>query len=184
VEEHFTTITRLPLTHSPISRQIAYWRYALDVAQWWKAQLGQSAPAGWAAVAAGLAPPPRADDGLYTVYEGLNASWWGDSALTGDPRSLVMLRGILPDTAAVDPAVAVRTADRVADVWPDDAIFGWGRPVLAINAAREGNPGRALHHVTAYDYWTFDDAGEFGGRMAVCVEWCVSRCLADVSGWV
>lgn len=112
-------------------------------------------------MAAGLAPPPRADDGLYTVYEGLNASWWDDATLTADPRSLVMLRGMLPDTPAVDAGVARRTADRVAEVWTDDAIRGWGRPVLAISATRLGDPARAIYHATAFDYWQFDDAGEW-----------------------
>lgn len=106
-----------------------------------------------------MAPPPVADDGLYTVYEGLNSSWWEDTDLTGDPRSLIMLQGILPDTPAVDPSVELKTADKVWEIWTDDAIFGWGRPVLAINSARIGNRDRAIHHLTAYDYWKFDDAG-------------------------
>lgn len=70
-----------------------------------------------------------------------------------------MLQGILPDTPAVDEEVAFRTADKVWEVWTDDKIRGWGRPVLAINSARVGRPERAMYHLTAYDYWIFDDAG-------------------------
>jgi len=70
-----------------------------------------------------------------------------------------MLQGMLPDTPAVDPAIALKTADKVWEVWGDDKIRGWGRPVLAINSARIGRPERAIYHLTAYDYWTFDDAG-------------------------
>lgn len=156
-----------PFLTLPYPRQIAYWRYGLDVARAWKQRLGQHVPEAWTTVARRLAPPPRADDGLYTVYDdGVNSgSWWtADPELAGDPRSLVMLQGILPDTpaaaAAVDPEVARRTADRVWEVWGDARIRGWGRPVLAINAARIGNPARAVYHLTAYDYWVFDDAGE------------------------
>ncbi|KAF2107236.1 hypothetical protein BDV96DRAFT_616909 [Lophiotrema nucula] len=69
-----------------------------------------------------LAPPPRADDGLYIVYEGLNSSWWHDSKLSGDPRSLIMLQGILPSTPAIDPAIAILTAKKV-DQQFDDAGF-------------------------------------------------------------
>ncbi|KAF3015850.1 hypothetical protein E8E14_006613 [Neopestalotiopsis sp. 37M] len=141
-----------------LAYEIAYWRYGLDVARGWKEKLGQEIPVAWTTVAESLAPPPQVD-GLYTVYEGLNSSWWNDTSLNGDPRSLIMLQGILPDTPAVDPEVALRTADKVWEVWGDASIRGWGRPVLAINSARIGNPERAIYHLTAYDYWKFDDAG-------------------------
>ncbi|KAI1281758.1 Six-hairpin glycosidase-like protein [Xylaria sp. FL0933] len=148
-----------------LAYEIAYWRYGLDIAREWKQRLGQPVPSKWTAVAAKLASPPQAD-GLYAVYEGLNASWWEDPDLVDDPRSVIMLQGFLPDTPAVDPAVGLRTADKVAQVWTDDKIFGWGRPVLALNAAKIGNPERAIDYLTAYDYWVFDDAGfaERGGN--------------------
>ncbi|KAH8593587.1 Six-hairpin glycosidase-like protein [Bisporella sp. PMI_857] len=121
-------------------------------------KLGQAIPTEWTTIAENLAPLPQVD-GLYTVYEGLNSSWWSEPSLNGDPRSLIMLQGILPDTPAVDPAVALKTADKVAEVWTDPKIRGWGRPVLAINSARIGKPDRAIYHLTAFDYWKFDDAG-------------------------
>ncbi|TDZ16484.1 hypothetical protein Cob_v010587 [Colletotrichum orbiculare MAFF 240422] len=141
-----------------LAYEIAYWRYGLDTAREWKRRLGQPVPETWSTVADNLAPPPQVD-GLYAVYDGLDGSWWDDPALTGDPRSLIMMRGVLPDTPAVDPEVARRTADKVWDVWTDPKIRGWGRPVLAINSARVGNPQRAVYHLTAYSYWKFDDAG-------------------------
>ncbi|KAI0181667.1 Six-hairpin glycosidase-like protein [Hypoxylon sp. FL1284] len=141
-----------------LAYEIAYWRYGLDVARDWKRKLGEPIPERWAAVAENLAPPPQVD-GLYAVYEGLNSSWWEDAKLNGDPRSLIMLQGILPDTPAVDPAVALKTANKIWETWTDDKIRGWGRPVLAMNSARIGNPERAVYHLTAYDYWVFDDAG-------------------------
>lgn len=107
-----------------------------------------------------MAPPPQVG-GLYADYEGLNSSWWEDPDLNGDPRSMIMLQGMLPDTPAVDHEVARRTADKVWEIWTDDKVTGWGRPVLAINSARIGNPERAVYHLTAYDYWSFDDAGKF-----------------------
>ncbi|KFA76154.1 hypothetical protein S40288_04105 [Stachybotrys chartarum IBT 40288] len=141
-----------------LAYEISYWRYGLDVAISWKTRLGQPVPASWTTVAPLLAKPPQID-GLYAAYEGLNATWWDDPALTGDPRSLNMLKGFLPDTPAVDDLVAQKTADKIAEVWTDDRIRGWGRPILAINSARVGRPDRAVYHLTAYDYWKFDDAG-------------------------
>ncbi|RSL74387.1 hypothetical protein CEP53_000283 [Fusarium sp. AF-6] len=141
-----------------LAYEVAYWRYGLDVAREWKKKLGLPVPKHWTTVAKNLAKPTQID-GLYAVYDGLNASWWQDPALNRDPRSLIMLQGILPDTPAVDQKVARRTADKVWEVWTDQNIRGWGRPILAINSARIGNPKRAIYHLTAYDYWKFDDAG-------------------------
>jgi hypothetical protein len=89
----------------------------------------------------------------------LNHSWWNDTKLTGDPRSLIMLQGILPDGPSVDPEVALRTVDKVWEIWGDARIREWGRPVLATNSARIGNAERAIYHLTADDHWKFDDAG-------------------------
>lgn len=130
----------------------------------WMKKLGRPIPNSWTTVAQNLAPLPQVD-GLYTVYEGLNSSWWDNPALNGDPRSLIMLQGILPDTPAVDSKIALKTADKIWEVWTDAKIRGWGRPVLAINSARIGNPERAIYHLTAYDYWIFDDAGRFCHRI-------------------
>ncbi|KAI8935111.1 hypothetical protein NX059_007706 [Plenodomus lindquistii] len=141
-----------------LAYEIAYWRWGLDAAIKWKGKLNQTAPEKWTHVAANLALPPQVD-GLYAVYDGLNISWWNDPKLNGDPRSLIMLQGILPDTPAVDPEVALRTANKVWEIWGDEKIRGWGRPVLAVNSARIGNPERAIYHLTAFDYWKFDDAG-------------------------
>ncbi|KAI1179709.1 Six-hairpin glycosidase-like protein [Nemania sp. FL0916] len=148
-----------------LAYETAAWRYALDIARKWKQRLNSPVPGHWTTVSAQLAPLPVVD-GLYAVYEGLNSSWWDDPELSSDPRSLIMLQGFLPDTPAVDPAIALRTADKIAETWTDDEIFGWGRPALAINAARIGNPDRAVGYLTAFDYWLFDDAGfaERGGN--------------------
>ncbi|CAH0000650.1 unnamed protein product [Clonostachys byssicola] len=140
--------------------EISYWRYGLDVARTWKRLLNQPIPELWTTVAENLAPPPQVD-GLYAVYEGLNSTWWDDPKLNADPRSLIMMKGFMPDSPAVDSEIALKTADKVAEVWTDEKIRGWGRPILAINSARVGRPERAVYHLTAYKYWNFDDAVVF-----------------------
>jgi hypothetical protein len=147
-----------PLQTRNLAYELAYWKWGLDKAIEYRKLLHRPEVSKWVHVAENLAPLPQAD-GLYAVYEGLNSSWWADTKLNGDPRSLIMLQGILPDTGAVDKEVALATAEKVAEVWTDDKIRGWGRPVLAINSARIGKPERAVYHLTAYDYWKFDDAG-------------------------
>ncbi|KAF1998188.1 hypothetical protein P154DRAFT_621947 [Amniculicola lignicola CBS 123094] len=150
-----------PLTTRNLAYELAYWHYSLRIASLWKSRLHLPIPPQWTHVSRNLAPLPTADDGLYTVYEGLNSTWWADAKLNADPRSLIMLQGILPtlSDSPVNSEMARKTAERVAEVWTDEKIRGWGRPVLAINAARIGNASRAIYHLTAYDYWKFDDAG-------------------------
>jgi hypothetical protein len=149
-----------PNATANLAYESAYWRYGLDVAREWKKKLGQDIPRQWTEVAAQLSLPPRGEDGSYVVYQGLNLSFWDDPKLTGDPRSLIMLQGILPDNPAVDQDAALSTAKHVWEGWKDENIRGWGRPILAINAARVGAPENAIFHVTNYERWIFDDAGE------------------------
>ncbi|KAL4969909.1 Six-hairpin glycosidase-like protein [Aspergillus stella-maris] len=147
-----------------LAYEIAYWRYALDTAITWKKRQNAPVPNSWITVSKHLSPPPIIND-LYAVYADLNATWWNNPSLTDDPRSLIMLQGILPDNAAVDPVIAKATADKVDEIWDDEDIRGWGRPVLAINSARVGERDRAIGHLTAFERWVFDDAGfaERGG---------------------
>ncbi|KAI8960287.1 Six-hairpin glycosidase-like protein [Daldinia sp. FL1419] len=154
------TENSFPLETRNLAYEIAYWRWGLDAAADWKKKLGQPVPKKWSTVADKLAPPPQID-GMYIPWEGsgLNGSWWEDPKLGKDPRSVIMLQGILPDTPAVDPEVGLKTSNKMWEVWTDENIRGWGRSVLAINSARVGNPERAIYHMTNYGYWPFDDAG-------------------------
>lgn len=93
------------------------------------------------------------------MYEDLNSTWWNDRSLVDDPWSLIMLPGILPNTPAVDPEIAFKTAKKIDEVWRDEDIRGWGRVVLAVNSARTGEPRRAVRHLTTFGAWGFDDAG-------------------------
>ncbi|KAL0933243.1 uncharacterized protein CTRU02_212206 [Colletotrichum truncatum] len=149
-----------PTEISNLAYELAYWQWALKSACEWKKKLGQSCPEAWTMVADNLAPPPQFN-GLYApwVGGGLNASWWDDPTLRKDPRSVIMLQGILPDTPLVDPAVGLKTSDKVWEVWGDEQIRGWGRNLLAIHAARIGNPERAIYHLTNFGYWKFGDEG-------------------------
>lgn len=175
-----------PLETRNLAYELAYWQYGLNQARTWKQRLGAPVPEHWTTVASNLAPLPTADDGLYTPYEGLNSSWWDDAELSSDPRSLSMLRGILPSTGtpSVDEETAKKTADKVHEVWGgvDEKVFGWGRPVLAINAARLGEPERAVGYLTAFDYWVFDDAGfaERGGNGESCLLMALAPNAAEI----
>ncbi|KAK0380683.1 hypothetical protein CLIM01_01963 [Colletotrichum limetticola] len=152
-----------PTEISNLAYELAYWQWALNAACNWKKRLEQDCPSAWSRVAENMASPPEYD-GLFAPWigGGVNASWWDNPQLNKDPRSVIMLQGMVPDTPLmhkVNPDVGVRTADKVWDVWGDAQIRGWGRNVLAINSARIGNPERAIYHLTNFGYWTFGDQG-------------------------
>ncbi|KAK7443650.1 hypothetical protein Landi51_08998 [Colletotrichum acutatum] len=152
-----------PTEISNLAYELAYWQWALNAACDWKKRLEQNCSPTWSRVAENMASPPEYD-GLFApwVGGGVNASWWDNPQLNKDPRSVIMLQGMVPDTPLtlkVSPEVGVRTADKVWDVWGDAQMRGWGRNVLAINSARIGNPERAIYHLTNFGYWTFGDQG-------------------------
>lgn len=100
-----------PTEISNLAYELAFWAWGLDAACAWKEKLGEECPKKWKTVAENLAPPPQLD-GLFApwVGGGMNSSWWEDPELNEDPRSVIMLQGILPDT----PVVRSRPASLIA----------------------------------------------------------------------
>lgn len=91
-----------PTEISNLAYELAYWQWALNAACEWKKRLGQNCPDKWTTVAKNMAFPPQFD-GLYApwVGGGTNASWWDNPQLNKDPRSVIMLQGMIPDTPLV-----------------------------------------------------------------------------------
>jgi hypothetical protein len=52
--------------------------------------------------------------------------------------------GFLPQTPLIDPAVMRRTLDRVMAEWDWPSTWGWDYPVMAMTAARLGEPAKAI----------------------------------------
>lgn len=128
-----------PKTTQNPTFELGYWRYGLRVAEAWRAKLGKPAKKHWGEVLQGLSPLPQ-QDGVYVLHEGVQNMWtqWNfeHPALTG-------IYGMLPGDG-VDKAVMVRTLDKVTKVWNFDRTWGWDFPMLAMCAARLGEPSRAI----------------------------------------
>ncbi|MFI1328962.1 hypothetical protein ACH4U7_02260 [Streptomyces sp. NPDC020845] len=133
--------------------ELSYWRFGLRLAQRWRERLGRPADPGWQTVLDGLAPLP-VQDGVYVAYEGVRDMW---TEYIYDHPSLVGLYGWLPGHD-VDATVMRATARKVWDVWAWDAAWGWDFPMLAMNAARMGEPDRAVDFLL-HEKFGFDDAG-------------------------
>jgi hypothetical protein len=151
-----------PLTTVNPAFELAYYRWALDVAQRWRQRQGLGRRADWDRVIAGLAPLPEAD-GLYLPAE-TTPRFWTDTAsarcsgnaagppcLNRDHPSFLMAYGLIAGPR-VDPTVMGRTLDAVRRHWDLRQTWGWDYPMMAMTAARLGRPEDAVG-------WLFQDAG-------------------------
>ncbi len=117
--------------------ELAYWYWALDVAQRWRERLGLGRHPDWERVLRHLARPAMRD-GVYTAIE------TPPYTLPTDHPSLLAALGVLPPTPLIDPAVMQQTFDHVLRIWNWPTTWGWDYPMLAMTAARLGRPEQAV----------------------------------------
>ncbi|GBE84277.1 hypothetical protein SCP_0602550 [Sparassis crispa] len=146
--------------------ELAYWRLGLQKAQTWMERLGEQAPAAWSDVKDHLAPLPI-ENGLYAVYEGIESEFWTTTNYTNSHPALVGLYGWLPGTGLnVSVDIAKATAEKVWSTWNISNLWGWDFPMLAMSAARNGDPEKAIEWLLD-PYYQFDDVGMPAGGAQV-----------------
>jgi hypothetical protein len=121
--------------------ELAYWRFGLETAQRWRERLGLPREAGWDRVLARLAPLPSRD-GLYVNAESAPATWT-DAAERRDHPTLLAPCGMLP-CEGVDREMMRRTLHQVMRAWSFETTWGWDYPLIAMTAARIGEPQTAI----------------------------------------
>lgn len=117
--------------------ELAYWHWALQVAQTWRERLGLARHRQWERVLRRLAGP-AIHDGVYTAIE------TPPYTLPHDHPSMVAAWGMVPPTPVIDPQTMQRTFDHVLQTWDWPTTWGWDYPMLAMTAARLGRPEQAL----------------------------------------
>ncbi|ESK84899.1 hypothetical protein Moror_14900 [Moniliophthora roreri MCA 2997] len=137
--------------------ELAYWRLGLGYAINWMKDLGADIPENWTAVKDNLAKLP-VDNGTYSVYEGLESTFWTDPEYTNDHPALVGLHGWLPPTDDLDLDIAKLTAEKVWTNWNISNCWGWDFPMLAMSAARNGDTEKAIEWLLD-PLLIFDDVG-------------------------
>jgi hypothetical protein len=118
--------------------ELAYWRWALLVAQEWRGYLGLPPEPRWAEVADGLVPAPVQAD----RYAAIDGEPW---TIRTDHPSMLYALGLVPDTGYIDPATMRRTLAGVLGDWDWESTWGWDYPAIAMTAARLGDPDTALN---------------------------------------
>ena len=121
--------------------ELGYFRYGLLTALEWADRLGLSEKRTrkWKEVLSKMAPIPVAD-GVYTTYEGIPDMW---TKYTYEHPALTGVYGMLPGDG-VDQPTFKRTLEKVSKEWQFNRIWGWDFPMLAMAAARTGQPALAI----------------------------------------
>lgn len=172
--------TKMLETINPVF-ELGYWRFGLRTALDWAKRLKLPArrTKAWKAVLEKLAPLPT-EDGYYITQEWMKDMWgtynFEHPALTG-------VYGWLPGDG-VDVETFRRTFYKVLDCWQMDRIWGWDYPMLAMAAARLGDPEKAVDllcttaHKFAFDahgladMWPFPYFPANGGLLTAVAMMC------------
>jgi len=109
--------------------EVAYVRWALQVALAWRRADGREEPQEWARVAAGLRPE-TSPDGCYDAVQNPPRTVYTDH-----PAMLGAL-GVVPDTGAIDHDAMLRTLQRACERWDWRSAWGWDFPMIAMCATR------------------------------------------------
>ncbi|MEV4759102.1 hypothetical protein AB0J86_28950 [Micromonospora sp. NPDC049559] len=117
--------------------ELAYWAWALGVAQRWRELLGLAPEPLWAAVAENLVRP-HVRDGVYTAID------TPPYTVPEDHPSMLYALGVVPPTGLVDPEIMRATLRRVLAEWNWESTWGWDYPAMAMTATRLGEPELAL----------------------------------------
>lgn len=133
--------------------ELSYCRFALRIAQQWRRRLGLAPDQAYADVLAGLAPLP-VQDGVYVFHEGIQDMWTRWNNNHPDP---VAAYGMLPGDG-VDVPTMRATAQKVYATWDVSNLYSWDFALLAMNAARLGDPGRAVDFLL-HERYGFTDTG-------------------------
>ena len=117
--------------------ELAYWHWGLSVAQTWRQRLGMQRDPSWEKVITKLSPAPIRD-GIYTAIAVEPYTFFNDHP------SMLCALGMVPKTPLIDAAVMARTLDDALAKWNWKTAWGWDYPVMAMTAARLGQPEKAV----------------------------------------
>ncbi|MBQ3313235.1 MAG: hypothetical protein IJG74_05525, partial [Prevotella sp.] len=139
--------------------ELAYWQYGLKVAQQWRERQGKARIAKWDDIIAKLSPLPETD-GIYTAgiqigsdknheaFDPFDATskkveTFADKCRNDHPAVLGAC-GMLPYTSLYNKEQMQRTLNWVMQNWNWQTTWGWDYGMIAMTAARLGEPETAL----------------------------------------
>ena len=123
--------------------ELAYWHFALQLAQQWRERRGLERVALWDDIINKLSPLAKDSENRYLAAES-NPETYSDVRLISDHPAVLGAVGIFPISRLIDPQVMKHTQEWIWDNWNWDHTWGWDYPMVAMNAARLGVPEEAV----------------------------------------
>lgn len=121
--------------------ELAYWRWGLETAQLWRERLGLKREVKWDSVLTHLAQPAVGED-KYFFTETMPDSYTNPKWVHDHP-SVIGALSFLPGPG-IERETMRRTLDWVWNNWNWTSTWGWDYPMIAVCAARLGEPARAV----------------------------------------
>lgn len=123
--------------------ELSYWHFALQIAQSWRERLGKDRNAHWDDIITKISP--LADkDGLYLAAE-TQPDTYSNERMYSDHPAVLGAVGVLPfNSHQVDIAKMKKTEQWIWKNWKWDTTWGWDYPMMAMCAARMGEPDKAV----------------------------------------
>lgn len=123
--------------------ELSYWHFALQTAQKWLERTGQPRNEQWDTIIAKLSPLAYNEDNLYLAAESAEDTY-KDIRFTSDHMAVLGAEGILPASRLVNEEYMRNTLHWVWNNWNWNQTWGWDYPMTAMNAARLGEPEKAV----------------------------------------
>ena len=123
--------------------ELAYWHFALQIAQNWRERRELKRIPLWDDIIAKLSPLAKDSENRYLAAESA-ADTYSTTALISDHPAVLGAVGIFPESRLINPSVMKHTQEWIWDNWNWDHTWGWDYPMVAMNAARLGEPENAV----------------------------------------
>jgi len=122
--------------------ELAYWNWALNVAQSWREKTGLKRNPKWDDVLEKLSLLPI-QEGVYLATESATDSYTNPKFKTDHP-SVLGTFGMLPASKMLDTTTMNHTFDLIWKTWNWKVTWGWDFPMVAMTATRLGKPEKAI----------------------------------------
>lgn len=135
------TLRAAETVNSPF--ELSYWHFAMETAQKWRERAGEKRNLQWDEMIDKLSPLAYNEDQLYLAAETATDTY-KDIRFTSDHMAVLGSVGILPMNKLIREDYMKNTLYWIWDNWNWGKTWGWDYPMTAMNAARLGEPEKAV----------------------------------------